>query len=130
MSREKTYRTEAIVLRRGDFAEADRLGLPRSAAEIEERRAAVAGAFATGGEVSTHLDLLVNDLQPAALSLRPAIAGALAALEDAGALLARVTGSGPTAFGVFETVADAERAAAAIEAGGRQAIVALSGTEA
>lgn len=110
------------------FAEADRLGLPRSADEIEERRMAVAGAFAAGGDVTAHASLLVNDLQAAALSLRPSIAGALDALEDAGALLARVTGSGPTAFGIFTTEADAERAAVDIEAGGRQAIVARSGT--
>lgn len=89
---------------------------------------AVAGAFAAGGDVTAHASLLVNDLQAAALSLRPSIAGALDALEDAGALLARVTGSGPTAFGIFTTEADAERAAVDIEAGGRQAIVARSGT--
>jgi 4-diphosphocytidyl-2-C-methyl-D-erythritol kinase len=54
---------------------------------------------------------LENDLQPAALSLRPELSAALAALTDAGALAAQVTGSGPTAFGVFADRTAAERAA-------------------
>lgn len=112
------------------FAEADRLGLGRERAEIDERRAALAAAFAAGGDVRERRELLVNDLAAAALSLRPSIAGALAALEAAGAELARVTGSGPTAFGIFATTAAAERAAAELRAAGRQAIVARSGTEA
>ena len=44
---------------------------------------------------------LVNDLQPAAISLRPEIEDALAALTETGAAHAMVTGSGPTAFGLF-----------------------------
>lgn len=112
------------------FAEADRLGLPRPAAEIEGRRAALAAAFAGGGDVLAHAaaGLLVNDLAEAAISLRPEIAGALAALDGAGAALAGITGSGPTAFGIFPGADEAERAAAEIEAGGRKAIVARSGT--
>ncbi|GFH37229.1 4-(cytidine 5'-diphospho)-2-C-methyl-D-erythritol kinase [Streptomyces pacificus] len=39
---------------------------------------------------------LVNDLQPAALSLRPALADTLRTGTDAGALAALVSGSGPT----------------------------------
>lgn len=111
------------------FAEADRLGLPREAAEIERRRAALAAAFAAGCDVRERRELLVNDLAPAAISLRPSIAAALEALEAAGAELARVTGSGPTAFGLFAALSDAEAAAAEIRAAGRQAIVARSGTE-
>ncbi|MET8326328.1 4-(cytidine 5'-diphospho)-2-C-methyl-D-erythritol kinase [Streptomyces sp. NPDC005181] len=50
---------------------------------------------------------LSNDLQPAALSLRPSLAGTLAAGTGAGALAALVSGSGPTtAF----LAADAEAA--------------------
>jgi 4-diphosphocytidyl-2-C-methyl-D-erythritol kinase len=45
--------------------------------------------------------LLVNDLEPAARSLRPEIGGALAALREAGADNALVCGSGPTVIGVF-----------------------------
>lgn len=56
--------------------------------------------------------LVANDLEPAAIALRPQIAERLAALRAAGALAAAVSGSGPAAFGIFETRADAERAAA------------------
>lgn len=41
-----------------------------------------------------------NDLQPAALSLRPELGRTLAALVEAGAEMAAITGSGPTAFGL------------------------------
>jgi 4-diphosphocytidyl-2C-methyl-D-erythritol kinase len=57
---------------------------------------------------------LDNDLQRAALSLRPDLATRLAALRDAGALGAAVSGSGPTCFGLFGDRAAAGRAAAAI----------------
>ena len=60
---------------------------------------------------------LDNDLEAAALSLRPDLAAELQALRDAGALAARITGSGPTAFGVFAGRADAERAAAGLSSG-------------
>lgn len=56
---------------------------------------------------------LSNDLQPAALSLRPSLADTLAAGRAAGALAGLVSGSGPTtAF----LVADAESATAVAEA--------------
>jgi 4-diphosphocytidyl-2-C-methyl-D-erythritol kinase len=54
-----------------------------------------------------------NDLQPAALSLRPELAVAIAGLRAAGALVARVSGSGPTCFGLF---ADGSAAAATADA--------------
>jgi 4-diphosphocytidyl-2-C-methyl-D-erythritol kinase len=59
--------------------------------------------------------LMANDLEPAALRLRPEISPTLAALRDAGALAAQVSGSGPTAFGLFEHRAAAEDAASRIE---------------
>jgi 4-diphosphocytidyl-2-C-methyl-D-erythritol kinase len=55
-----------------------------------------------------------SDLEAAALSLRPELARTLAKLEEAGAIAARISGSGPTAFGVFATRAEAESAAAAL----------------
>jgi len=55
--------------------------------------------------------LLENDLEAAALSLRPELGEVLAALRDAGALAAQVTGSGPTAFGLFADAAAATDAA-------------------
>ncbi len=55
---------------------------------------------------------LENDLQPAALALRPELAGTLEYLRSAGALAALVSGSGPTCFGLFADRAAAEAAAA------------------
>jgi 4-diphosphocytidyl-2-C-methyl-D-erythritol kinase len=42
-----------------------------------------------------------NDLQQAALALRPELGVAIAGLRATGALVARVSGSGPTCFGLF-----------------------------
>ncbi|HEY3728232.1 MAG TPA: hypothetical protein VGL51_13715 [Solirubrobacteraceae bacterium] len=78
------------------FREADRLGLERSSARLAELRTELqAGLPAVPGR------LVVNDLQPAALSLRPEIAGALELAEAAGADQAIVCGSGPTVIGIF-----------------------------
>ena len=98
----------------GVYREADRLGGLRDASELNataDRLRAVAGGGASPLE---YADLLVNDLQRAAVSLRPEIAEALAALEGAGAAVAAVTGSGPTAFGLFEDIAAADRAAVSL----------------
>jgi 4-diphosphocytidyl-2-C-methyl-D-erythritol kinase len=55
---------------------------------------------------------LRNDLQPAALALHPPIGAALAALEaDPACLLARMSGSGATCFGLYADAAAAARAA-------------------
>jgi 4-diphosphocytidyl-2-C-methyl-D-erythritol kinase len=56
-----------------------------------------------------------NDLQAAALSLRPELEHVLERLRQAGALAAGISGSGPTAFGLFRSPADAERAARELE---------------
>ncbi len=58
--------------------------------------------------------LLVNDLEPAALELRPELAQNLERLRAAGALGVAVSGSGPTVFGVFHDRPTAERIAAEI----------------
>ncbi|GAC1326668.1 MAG: 4-(cytidine 5'-diphospho)-2-C-methyl-D-erythritol kinase [Thermoleophilaceae bacterium] len=54
---------------------------------------------------------LENDLEAAALSLRPELTETVRALLGAGALGAHVTGSGPTVFGVFEGRPEADQAA-------------------
>jgi len=59
-------------------------------------------------------DGLANDLQAAALALRPDLEGALDALREAGALGALVSGSGPTCFGLFSAGEGARTAAASI----------------
>ncbi|MGW2563906.1 4-(cytidine 5'-diphospho)-2-C-methyl-D-erythritol kinase [Streptomyces sp. NPDC001514] len=48
------------------------------------------------GDAAALAGALVNDLQPAALSLRPSLADTLRAGTDAGALASLVSGSGPT----------------------------------
>jgi 4-diphosphocytidyl-2-C-methyl-D-erythritol kinase len=58
--------------------------------------------------------LLENDLERAALQLRPQAERALELLRDAGARVARLSGSGPTAFGLFESREQANAARAAI----------------
>jgi 4-diphosphocytidyl-2-C-methyl-D-erythritol kinase len=55
-----------------------------------------------------------NDLQPAALGLRPELAAVLDRLRSAGALAALVSGSGPTCFGLFPDLQAARAAAGAV----------------
>jgi 4-diphosphocytidyl-2-C-methyl-D-erythritol kinase len=57
---------------------------------------------------------LENDLQPAALTLRPELADVLDELGSTDALAALVSGSGPTCFGLFADLAAAEAAANAM----------------
>jgi 4-diphosphocytidyl-2-C-methyl-D-erythritol kinase len=61
------------------------------------------------------LDGLSNDLQPPAVGLQPVIADVLAAIAARpGCLLARMSGSGATCFGIFPTPDQATRAAASV----------------
>jgi len=55
-----------------------------------------------------------NDLEAAAAQIAPDTREVLASLWDAGAPLARMSGSGATCFGIFETPKAAAAAAAAI----------------
>lgn len=55
-----------------------------------------------------------NDLEAPAISLLPVIGDCLSALRDAGAMLARMSGSGATCFGIFPDAASAEAAARAV----------------
>jgi 4-diphosphocytidyl-2-C-methyl-D-erythritol kinase len=93
------------------FAEADRLGLGRDADELDALADRLRAAAGAGASPLSYPELLVNDLEPAARSLRPGIGDALDALRAAGAPHALLTGSGPTAFGLFESLAAASAAA-------------------
>jgi 4-diphosphocytidyl-2-C-methyl-D-erythritol kinase len=108
------------------FAEADRLGLGRPAGELDGLAARLHEAAGAGASPLSFTTLLVNDLEPAARSLRPRIGEALDALRGAGARHAAMTGSGPTAFGLFEDLAGARAAAAALDRA--DAIVCEAGT--
>jgi 4-diphosphocytidyl-2-C-methyl-D-erythritol kinase len=96
------------------YAQADALGLGRSAEELDELTGRLRAAAASGASPLDYTDLLVNDLEQAAVSLRPEIAEVLAALEEAGAARALVSGSGPTAVGLFADIAEADAAASAL----------------
>jgi 4-diphosphocytidyl-2-C-methyl-D-erythritol kinase len=98
------------------YAEADRLGAPRGDSELEAIRRRLRDAADEGGSPLDYREHLVNDLQPAAISLRPEINEALSALADAGAGHAMVTGSGPTAFGLYPSAKEAELAARGLAA--------------
>ncbi len=97
------------------FAEADRLGLGRSAQELDELAVRLREVAGAGTSPLTYKELLVNDLEEAALSLRPDIGEALQALRVAGAPIAILSGSGPTAVGLFPDLAAAEAAAESLD---------------
>ena len=90
------------------YAEADRIGSARARLDPAALRSLARRPL---GELARALE---NDLEPAALSLRPELEQTLERLRAAGAFAARITGSGPTAFGVFESDRTAEQAAALI----------------
>ena len=93
------------------FAEADRLGLGREVGELDRLAERLLAAAGSGASPLSYAELLANDLEAAARSLRPEIGIALEELRAAGAPLALLTGSGPTAFGLFEDLAAAQAAA-------------------
>ncbi|MEV8309689.1 4-(cytidine 5'-diphospho)-2-C-methyl-D-erythritol kinase [Streptomyces flavidovirens] len=70
------------------------------------------------GDAALLAGALVNDLQPAALSLRPSLAATLAAGTEAGALAGLVSGSGPTTAFLTKDAEAAESVAAALIASG------------
>jgi 4-diphosphocytidyl-2-C-methyl-D-erythritol kinase len=80
------------------YSEADSLGLARSATDLDARRAEL--EFSLVAEIQLPDDLLVNDLEPASVSLAPQVAGALTAAVQAGCERAIVCGSGPTVIGI------------------------------
>ena len=110
------------------YAEADRLGLGRKRSQLDALAERLRDAAGTGASPLAHLELLENDLQRAALALRPEIADAIEALESFGAARALITGSGPTAFGLFGDIASADGAAAALPPRYAHAVVAAPGS--
>ncbi|HEV2771927.1 MAG TPA: 4-(cytidine 5'-diphospho)-2-C-methyl-D-erythritol kinase [Thermoleophilaceae bacterium] len=88
------------------YAEADRLGAIRPRLEPGRLR-----ALARGPSLEHLASALENDLERAALSLRPELAAVAARLRATGASATLVSGSGPTVLGVFGDRAAAEAAA-------------------
>ena len=71
-------------------------------------------AFPTLDALVIYLKATHNDLETPARAAAPAIGDVLAALAGEGAVFVRMSGSGATCFGLFETAAKAEHAAASI----------------
>jgi 4-diphosphocytidyl-2-C-methyl-D-erythritol kinase len=90
------------------YGEADRIGSVRPHLDPAALRALARAPLAVLARASE------NDLEPAALSLRPELARTLAQLDEAGALAAQISGSGPTAYGIFATAIEAETAASLV----------------
>ena len=98
------------------FAAFDRGGIAHSEASTERMFA----ALATGDRARIAAELQ-NDLEGVSAALCPAIADALAALRDTGALGARMSGSGATCFGLYCSASAASAASAALSARGFRA---------
>ena len=94
------------------FREADRLGLPRSSDELALSYAEVSAGLSAGRLPDA---LLVNDLEPAAVSLCPSVGEALEDLRAVDATVTLVCGSGPTVAGMWWGEEAAEQAAAAAD---------------
>lgn len=107
------------------FAEADRLGCGREAAELEKLAGRLREVAGAGASPLSYSELLVNDLEAPARSLRPAIGDALDELREAGAPVVLLSGSGPTAVGLFADLGAAAEAAEAIDRD--DAIVCMAG---
>ncbi|MEU8889442.1 4-(cytidine 5'-diphospho)-2-C-methyl-D-erythritol kinase [Streptomyces sp. NPDC048442] len=98
------------------YGEFDRL---TAGAEVPEPEASenLLAALRTG-DATALAAALTNDLQAAALSLRPSLAATLAVGTDAGALAALVSGSGPTTAYLVKDAEAAKRVADALLASG------------
>jgi 4-diphosphocytidyl-2-C-methyl-D-erythritol kinase len=95
------------------YAQFDRLGHRRRHLDHECRN--LQEAVTTSGYAPLEFAaMLQNDLQAAALELAPHARPALSLLTEAGAHVALLSGSGPTAFGLFDSEQAAEDARAAI----------------
>jgi 4-diphosphocytidyl-2-C-methyl-D-erythritol kinase len=106
----------ARALSTGDvYAQADRMGLARERAEIEDAHRAFADALMDGAPLPP-AELLHNDLESAARMLCPEIDAALLEARATEADAALLSGSGPTVLGLFAGSRGPARARAATRA--------------
>lgn len=83
--------------------------------EFSAPNALLPEAWMTAATMSRDLSRLRNDLEPAAISLCPEIAGVLGAIRETfGCHLARMSGSGATCFGIYPDVETARAAASSL----------------
>lgn len=90
----------------------------------------VISAAGSTTEIVDWLAATRNDLEPAAATLAPEIGDVLAGLRARGALIARMSGSGATCFGIFGSLPEAEAAAAGLSGLRPEWFVAATVTEA
>jgi 4-diphosphocytidyl-2-C-methyl-D-erythritol kinase len=102
--------SERGLATRDAYAQLDRLGGWRDRLDPRPLRELAAGP---ADALAAALD---NDLEPAALALRPELSATLAALRESGASAAAVSGSGPTCFALFGDREAAQGAAAGLPA--------------
>ena len=96
------------------YAHFDELGL---AAPLEDRRPDDLLAALAAGDTGRLAATLHNDLEPAAFDLLPALAKSKQRLQEAGALAAIMSGSGPTVLGLCRDEDHATSVARAVRAG-------------
>lgn len=99
------------------FTEADRLGAHRSMDELREISGRLWAVASNAVSPLSYPGLLVNDLESAAISLRPEIGLAKERLATAGARFVGMTGSGPTVFGLSANRGEAEAVGAELGPG-------------
>ncbi|HXA55658.1 MAG TPA: hypothetical protein VNV37_12360 [Solirubrobacteraceae bacterium] len=97
------------------YAQADRMGLAREEAELADSHRALAAALIDGSPLPP-AGLLRNDLEDAARTLCPEIDAALLDARAVDADVTLVSGSGPTALGLFAGSRGPARARAAARA--------------
>ena len=98
-------------------------GIPLSTVSVFRARtggftpeARLPGGWPTAAAMAKSLSALKNDLEPPAIALVPAIRDVLREITDLpGCLLARMSGSGATCFGLFESAQIAASAAAGMD---------------
>jgi len=86
---------------------------------LQERRGVdlpLPPAFASAAELVAYLNQTSNDLEAPARAIAPAINTVLETIAGEGALLARMSGSGATCFGLFDSDDAAKQAATAMRA--------------
>lgn len=108
--------TPAVFARFDELAAARAAGAGAPTAPAEAPEALTAALRA--GDAAALAECLANDLQEAALDLRPELADVIETAERAGALRAIVSGSGPTIAALAPDSATAQRVARALAASG------------
>lgn len=93
------------------FAEADRIGVQRSIGELRDVSGRLWAVASNAVSPLAYPGLLVNDLERAAVSLRPEIGREKDRLAAAGARFVGMTGSGPTVFGLCANRGEADAVA-------------------